>query len=348
MAAEDRTARDDLIARLAEAPHRYGFYQAMRRLEAVHADAPGFGRSRRGMHDPVRLGQAASLSLAPATLSALQPAGEARPERLLQLFHGVFGPNGPLPVHLTEYALERRLSHRDVTFERFCDVFHHRLLSLFYRARANAEPAVCEDRPSSNRFRVWVGALFGMGTPALAGQDACPDEARLFHAGHYANAKRSPGALLGVIGQYFSMPVRLDEFEPEWLELPRESRLFLGRDRNTGRLGHNTMVGARTRERQFRFALVFGPLGREAFESLLPDQPGPARLAALVRSFVGLEFSWVYRVLVKTAEIPVARLGQYGQLGWSTWLAGVPRDPDTPDFFHEPEFRSRPLEACHG
>lgn len=348
MAAEDRTARDALIARLAAEPHRYGFYQAMRRLEAMHPDAPGFGRSRRSAQDPIRLGQSATLSFVSATLAELQPANEARPERLLQYFHGVFGPNGPLPVHLTEYALERRLSHRDVTFERFCDVFHHRMLSLFYRARADAEPAFCEDRPGSNRFRSWVAALFGMGTPALTGQDACPDEARLFHAGHYANAKRSPGALLGILGQFFSMPLRLDEFEPEWLELPPESRLHLGRDRTTGQLGTNTVLGARTRERQFRFALVFGPVGREEFESLLPDQDAPARLAALVRSFVGLEFSWLYRVLIRTDEVPVACLGRYGQLGWSTWLAGRPRDPEAPDFFHEPAFKSRPMEACHG
>jgi len=336
------------MARLEAEPFRFGFFQAIRRIEAENPDTPGFGRSRRALQDPLRLGQAASLSFASSTLSSMQTAADARPARLLQNFHGVFGPNGPLPIHLTEYAMERRLSHHDPTFERFCDVFHHRMLSLFYRIRANAEPAICEDRPADNRFRAYVGALIGLGTPALRDQDACSDQARLFHAGHYANQKRSPGALLGIVAQQFSMPVELHEFEPEWLELPEESRLYLGHTPATGRLGVNTVIGGRTWERQFRFALAFGPVTREQFESLLPDQPAPARLAALVRSFVGFEFSWEYRVAVREQERPVARLGRYGQLGWSTWLDGRPRTPERPDFFHSPGFESRSMEALHG
>jgi len=348
MAIEDRSTHDDLIGRLAAEPHRFGFFQALRRIEAESPDCPGFGRSRRAEQDPLRLGQSASLSFASSTLQAVETATGERPGRLLQNFHGLFGPNGPLPVHLTEYAMERRLSHHDPTFERFCDVFHHRMLSLFYRIRANAEPAMCEDRPTDNRFRTYVGALIGLGTPALRDQDACLDEARLFHAGHYANQKRSPGALLGIVAQQFSMPVELHEFEPEWLELPVHSRLHLGATPATGRLGVNTVIGARTWERQFRFALVFGPVSREAFESLLPDQASPARLAGLVRNFVGFEFSWEYRVQVDEDQRPIACLGRYGQLGWSTWLQGRRRHPDRPDFFHAPEAGPVPMEALHG
>lgn len=348
MAAEDRSTHDDLTGRLAAEPHRFGFFQALRRIEAENPECPGFGRSRRASQDPLRLGQSASLSFASATLAGIQPAIDGRPERLLQNFHGVFGPNGPLPVHLTEYAMERRLLNHDPTFERFCDVFHHRMLSLFYRIRANADPAICEDRPTENRFRIYVGALLGLGTPALRNRDACTDEAKLFHAGHYANQKRSPGALLGILSQQFSMPVRLHEFEPEWLELPAHSRLHLGMTPATGRLGVNTVIGARTWERQFRFALVFGPVSRKAFESLLPDQPAPSRLAALVRNFVGFEFSWEYRVVVREDERPVACLGRYGQLGWSSWLDGRQRDPSRPDFFHAPEPEPSQMETLHG
>lgn len=348
MAAQDRSTHDDLIGRLQAEPYRFGFYHALRLVESRNADAPGFGRSRRASQDPLRLGQAASLSFAGSTLAGIQEAAEARPARLLQYFHGLFGPNGPLPIHLTEYAMERRLSYHDPTFERFCDIFHHRLLSLFYRIRANAEPALCEDRPEHNRFRTYVGALIGLGTKAIRHQDAASDESRLFHAGHFANQKHSPGGLLGIVSQQFTMPVELHEFEPEWLELPAESRLYLGRSHSTGRLGVNTVIGERSFERQFRFALVFGPLTRNQFEALLPDQPAPARLAALVRTFVGLEFSWEYRVVVREEEVPVTRLGRYGQLGWSSWLEGRQRHPGRPDFFHEPGFASRPMEAANG
>lgn len=348
MANADRLSSDDLMRRLAESPYHYGFYQAMRLLEASHAESPGFARSKRARQDPVRLGQSAYLAFATSTLSRIQPANEVRPARLLQNFHGVFGPNGPLPIHLTEYAMERTLSWHDPTFERFCDTFHHRMLSLFYRIWANAEPAVCEDRPERNRFRVYVGALAGIGTPAIRDQDELPDQAKLFHAGHLGCQKRTADGLLGMVTQQFSLPVTLQEFEPEWLELPEESRLVLGHGDINGRLGVDTVIGARAFERQFKFALEFGPLTREQFEYLLPDQPACRRLAALVRNYVGLEFSWEYRALVAEDEIHTAQLGQYGRLGWSSWLGGRQREPESPDFFHAPRFENRPMEIGHG
>ena len=348
MASEARSAHDDLIIRLSNEPHRFGFFQALRFIEAANPDTPGFGRSRRARQDPIRLGQKVTLAFASSTLAELQPATDARPERLLQFFHGVFGPNGPMPVHLTEYAIARRLSYHDPTLVRFCDIFHHRMVSLFYRIRANAEPALCEDRPEKNRFRAYVGALAGYGSPALRNQDEVSDQAKLFYSGHYANQKRSPSALLGILAQHFSMPVELREFQPEWLEFPAESRLCLGRSRHTCQLGRNTVLGERTYERQFRFSLIFGPISRSQFESLLPGQPAATRLAALVRNFVGFEFSWDYRMLVRENEVPVARLGGKARLGWSSWLSGKPRDPTRPDFFHEPEFKQRSMEAVHG
>ncbi|MGV8763016.1 type VI secretion system baseplate subunit TssG, partial [Pseudomonas aeruginosa] len=74
--------------------------------------------------------------------------------RLDQFFFGLTGPNGPLPLHLTEYARERQRNVNDATFKRFMDVFHHRLLTLFYRAWAEArrpvvvvDPVVADLRP---------------------------------------------------------------------------------------------------------------------------------------------------------------------------------------------------------
>ncbi len=348
MADANRAAHDDLVRRLTENPHRFGFFQALRLLEASVDDAPGFGRSRRARQDPVRLGQIPYLSFASSTLSAMDPANEHRPERLYQNFHGLFGPNGPLPMHLTEFAMERQLSFHDPTFARFCDIFHHRLLSLFYRIWANAEPAVCEDRPETNRFRAYAGALVGVGTPALREGDAMPDLARLFHAGHYGNQSRSAEGLLGVVRQQFEMPVALEEFQAEWLDFPREARLYLGQSTNTGCLGVNAVIGERALERQFRFALTFGPLSLEEFEYLLPNKKAVDRLAAMVRSYVGLEYAWEYRMYLAEGETPPVRLGQYGELGWSTWLAGTRRGSEDPDFFYSPPFQTKMREASNG
>lgn len=339
MAATDRTKVDDLVAQFEADPTSFGFNQALRMLEAAMPDAPGFGRSRRARQDPVRLGQQPYLNFAPSTLRGVEKANQHRPARFYQYFHGVFGPNGPLPLHLTEYAMERQLSWRDETFIRFCDVFHHRLVSLFYRIWADAEPAVCEDRPGNNHFDKYVGALAGFGIPGLDGHDHLPDEARRFHAGHFARQQRNVEGLLGMLAQQLEMPVAIEEFQPEWLEFPEESRLLLGRSRESGCLGLNAVIGEKSYERQFRFAIVFGPLSREQYEKLLPNRPTARRLTAIVNSYVGHELSWEYRMFIPDMEKPVAQLAEYGELGYSTWLQGQ-KSRDAIDFFHSPSFQS--------
>jgi predicted component of type VI protein secretion system len=66
-------------------------------------------------------------------------------------------------VHLTAYARERSLNQGDETFARFADMFHHRLLLLFYRAWAQAQPTVSLDRPAEDRFADYVGSFLGVG-----------------------------------------------------------------------------------------------------------------------------------------------------------------------------------------
>ena len=63
----------------------------------------------------------------------------------MRLF-GLLGPNGPLPIHITEYVRHRLRHAGDPTLSRFLDLLHHRFLALFYRAWAQAQPHVNRDR----------------------------------------------------------------------------------------------------------------------------------------------------------------------------------------------------------
>jgi len=144
--------RSDLLAALAKAPWSFGFCHTLRRLDCLQPDRPRIGATARPADDPIRLGQQPSLRFAPSELAALEPPGKGRAPRLQVYFLGLLGPNGPLPLHLTEYARDRRRNSGDRTFTRFLDSFHHRMLSLLYRAWAQAQPAVGFDRPEQDRF----------------------------------------------------------------------------------------------------------------------------------------------------------------------------------------------------
>jgi len=167
---------------LSRAAPQFDFFQAMRRLEALHRDGPDrprFGEAQRPADEPMRLGQDPSLAFAAASLSRLGTVANGGPPRLLVNFFGLLGPNGPLPLHLTEYARDRQRNADDPTMSRFLDVFHHRMLMFFYRAWAAGQPAVSRDLPATDRFELYVGALEGLGLESLRKRDAFPDLAKL-------------------------------------------------------------------------------------------------------------------------------------------------------------------------
>src|SRR5688500_11160034 len=198
-AAMGRTA--DVVAAfaaLAKAPYRFDFYQTLRTLECLHKDRPRWGQALRPRDEPIRLGQDPDLSFAPAPLASFETGANGAPPRLQVRLFGLFGPNGPLPVHLTEYARERLRHAADPTLSRFLDLFHHRFLSLFYRAWAQAQPHVNRDRPDADRFTVYVGSFLGTAPASLRRRDAVPDAAKLFHVGALIRQVRNRAGLAAV------------------------------------------------------------------------------------------------------------------------------------------------------
>jgi type VI secretion system protein ImpH len=332
MASDDRPPVDpvSLEALLAEEPWRFGFFQALRRLECAHGDQARIGEDPRPRADFVRLGQDPSLAFAPSTLASFEQATEHRPGRLAVNFFGLFGPNGPLPLHLTEYARDRMRNVGDGTFSAFADVFHHRMLSLFYRAWAQAQPTVSFDRPESDRFGEYVASLIGLAGEAMKARDAAPDLVKLHYCGRFSLQTRNADGLKDVLQDYFEVPVAIREFEGSWIEIPEVERLRLGESELTGTLGISTIVGSQVWDEQLRFRIVCGRMSLADYERLLPDRSSLARLAALVANYCGDELLWDLQLVLAREDVPPLALGGSGRLGWTTWVLGesVRRDAD--------------------
>lgn len=333
---------DEVLAALRKEPWRFDFFQAVRRIEAAQQRLPRIGTSARPSDDPVRFGQLPSLAFAPSTLAEVVPAGNRRPPRLLGSFFGLFGPNGPLPLHLTDYARERMIRWHDPTFVRFLDLFHHRMHSLFYRAWTVSRPTVSCDRRdvdwlASDWFARYLGSLCGYGLAGLCNRDAMPDRARLSYAGLLAGQTRHPYGLRALLTGFFSLPFAVQEFVGEWVRLPQQSRCRLGGGVESSTLGISALLGACIWSVQHRFRLILGPLSLADFRRFLPGSPGLQQIVAFVRNYVGDELAWDLNLVLKRNEVPRLALGREGQLGWTTWLGsdrGPDRDPD--DLLLEP------------
>ena len=192
-----------LLKALESEPYRFGFYRTLRDLENAYPKAPRIGTAVRPQDEMIRLAQNPTMEYAPATFLSVTPAKGPAPTRLVQQFFGMFGPNGPLPLHLTEFARERLLHHRDPSLVRFIDLLVHRPLTLFYRGWSQAQPAVSFDRPQSDRFSAYVGSLVGMGTPHLRKRDAAGDHVRLYFSGWFARQPRTSDGLRSVLEGFF-------------------------------------------------------------------------------------------------------------------------------------------------
>jgi type VI secretion system protein ImpH len=327
---------------LAEAPYRYDFYQTLRKIECLYTGKPRWGCALRPVDEPVRLGQDPDLSFAPAPLASFEIDPEGKPPRLQVRLFGLLGPNGPLPIHLTEYARHRLRHAGDPTFARFLDLFHHRFLALFYRAWAQAQPHVNRDRPDQDRFAAYVGAFVGVAPAAFRDRDTLPDLARLFHAGALVRQVRNAEGLAAVLQHFFRVPVRIEEFVGHWMFLGPRERTRLGRDGAT--LGSGAVLGRGVWDHQHKFRIHLGPLTLAQYEGFLPalpdrrsgeggspssktrDRAGAAggtlleKLVDWVRTYLCFELDWDVRLRLKADEAPRLKLGAGGRLGWTTWL----------------------------
>lgn len=328
--SERREARAlELFQSLEHDLHRFGFFQLLRLVECCFEERPRLGRSRRPEQDPLRIGQQPSLAFAPSTLAKFQAGREGLPPLLTVNFFGLFGPNGALPLHLTEYARDR-LRRGDATFSRFADMLHHRLLTLFYRAWADCEPTVQLDRPEADRFTSYMASLVGLGAESLRERDILPDYAKLQYAGLFANQSRSAEGLGFLLSEFFELPVRIEEFVGQWIPIPWHERCRLGESRATGLLGENLLLGSAIYDRAMKFRVVVGPVSFEEYLQLLPGGPSFSRLTALVLNYAGMELLFDVQFVVRGGDVPELKLDGSLQLGLSTWATSreLYHDPD--------------------
>ncbi|MBS0453304.1 MAG: type VI secretion system baseplate subunit TssG [Proteobacteria bacterium] len=316
-------------------PWAFDYFALMRRLEALAQPAPRWGHALLPGAEPLRVGQEPSLSFAPASLSRFEPASAHAPARLRQHFFGYLGPNGPLPVHLSDFIRERSINHGDPTWLAFLDTFSHRFSLYFYRAWAQARPTAGLDRPDDDGFRRRIGSLVGMATAARQQRDEIHDDARLHFSGWLSRKVHSAEGVEAVLGSYFEVPVRLQPWVGHWMKLPDGELSRLGQGTASRTLGGGAMLGRRAWDRQHRIRLHLGPLDMAQYQQFLPTGNARPVLSRWMQQLLGDELHWDAQLALHKEEVPPTRLGaargNAPRLGWVSWLGARARPHDAAD-----------------
>jgi type VI secretion system protein ImpH len=326
----------ETLERLSRAPERHELFQALRRLECAFRERSRFGEGMRAAEEPVRLSQDPIMSFASSAIVSFTQDKNTVP-RLTNNAFGMFGPNGPLPLHLTEYARDRKRNCSDPTMARFLDLFHHRLISLFYRAFANGEPTVQFDRPDSDRFATYLGSLIGLGMPSLCNRDFISDRTKLYFAGHFVLQNRNVDGLKSLLNDSLRIPVDVEQFVGEWTNLPKDVCWRLG---SNAMLGKDTILGSRCWLCDSKIRITLGPISRIEFMKLLPGGKALRRLSGLVRAYLGDTIAWDLRLVLDKTDWKPMKLERL-RLGWDTWIGARPPKKGLPQILFNPSRKTR-------
>jgi type VI secretion system protein ImpH len=314
-----------LFDALQSAPQQHDFYAVLRMVESLTPEAPRLGRALRPREEVLRVGQDPETTFAPAAVMSCRIDGRGV-HWLGQRFFGLFGPMGPLPLHLTEFARERLRGHADPTLARFVDLFHHRAALLFFRAWAQAQPVSHLDRRGDDDYSRWISSLIGTGAEELSRRDLVDDDARRFHVGLLSRGVKCAEGLCKILSYQFDAPVRIEQHVGHWLAIDaaERTRLQPPRSQATNILGRSAVAGRKVWDRQFRFRIHLGPMSYEKYVRFLPAGRARQLVRDWVRHYVGLALRCDVIPWLRGDQVPPLRLGepgnQGGRLGQTAWL----------------------------
>ncbi len=318
----------ELLAKVEQHPYRYDLYGLLRQLEVLGMADGKVGTTQHRRQDLLRFKQEPELSFAPSAIhSAVAVNDRGKTEVVVRGF-GLFGPNGPLPLHYSEYAYERKHHYDDKTLSAFADLFHHRLIGLFYRAWANAQSVTGLDNEDQWTFSRYVASLIGLGEEAFRHRDSVSDFAKYYYLPHLLVRPRTVGGLTKILGHYFQLPIQIEQNVGCWLPVDDSQKSFLTSLSGMS-LGDGLLLGDKLYDQQSKFCVVIGPMDFQAYRSFMQRQPNAQRLVDWVRFYCAYEYDWDVQLVLAQAACPAFVLGQQqSALGLSSWLGQVDRDAD--------------------
>lgn len=307
---------------LREEPAVYGFFQAVHLLERLRPDRAAVGEFADPAEEAVRFSVNPSLAFPPSEIHSLDLPAEGV-ARMSVNFLGLTGPQGVLPHHYSLLVTERSRA-RDTALREFLDLFHHRLLSLFYQAWKKYRFTVSYENREPDRLTEHLLDLAGLGLEASRGFLPVADEALVFYLGLLAPQQRSAVALEQMLEDFFGVPVEVQQFVGAWYGVSDHDQCRLQeQDGPSGALGMGTVVGDEIWDPQSRVRLRLGPMRRAQYERFLPTGSAYELLRKLVRFFSHDQLEFELQLVLAGQDIPSCVLGDEGSLqplGWSTWI----------------------------
>ncbi|MFC5552307.1 type VI secretion system baseplate subunit TssG [Massilia aerilata] len=301
MHTEKRQHAAVMIEPLRAAPYRYRFAQLLNILVRMLRQqgipyTQAFSRV-------LRFRNSLSLAFPASEIESMQVEAEdggGMPRiHITPAFIGLLGASGTLPLHDTERAAARAGLGGDESWKPFVDLFSNRVIGLFYEAWGKYRVEHGLDTRGQDDLLPLLSALGGL-RPASFGAArsyaSIPAEVAGYYAGLLRTRPIAASTVERVLGEYFGVPVRVEEFVGAWDPLPAKMRSTLGVTDPT--LGFGAALGTRTWRNDLRVRLHIGPLDDETAKAFLPNGRSHAALKEIVSLFAVPSVQYEVRLLL--------------------------------------------------
>lgn len=339
MAPRDKFPLSAPAQHVLRQPGAFDFFQAVRLLEMARPDAQEVGTGSEALSEAVAF--RGRIGFGFPTADVVQASGPDGYQRLMLevAFMCLAGSDGPLPAPYT--ALVQRRARRqgepgqrpaygpDDDARDFLDIFNHRLVSYFYRARKRRRLAL--SRPGAAPLERILFQLIGFNEGSVLGRlrrkgsrpgAAIYARALLRYAGILANQTRSMAGLEALLSDALGVPVRGTEHRGRWLDIEARFQTAIGPQGRNRALGQDTVLGDRAWEPGGAIGLELGPLNLVTYRSLLPGGPAHEALIFLTRFYLrdDLDVQVTLVLAPDAGEVQqIAHLG-FGALNRTAWL----------------------------
>lgn len=329
MVTKERRTGTHVKDRLFDEWYKFSFFSAVHLLETLAPEKNKLGAALEPGNEAVRFTVKTGFSFPASDIANLKPGEEDGPAALEVAFMGLIGPSGLLPHWYNTLALER-LRAKDSALTDFLDLFHHRLITLFYLAWKKHQFPVNFLPGAKDKLSGYLLSLCGLGTPKLTGRIGFAEESLSFYSGLLSRMAPSGSTISKTVTHFSGTNASVEQFVERKIPLAEGDLSRLGQA-NSG-LGRDYILGQYVWECQTKFRVKIGPMSFPEYIRLMPSGDMHNPTFALVRYMVGIEYEFEICLYLKREEAPPCILGVSAgnaetRLGWSTWLK-------SPEFVH--------------